>query len=67
MLTKATERAAGDATATACDPVADARQSSRGLTAKKLLETVRGMDQEKRWRLGLDLSHAVPVPKCFAA
>ena len=30
-----------------------------------MIETVHAMDQEKRWRLGLDLYHAVPIPAWF--
>jgi hypothetical protein len=37
-------------------------EPSRGLTEENLLSTVIGMEQEKRWRLLLNLYHAVPIP-----
>jgi hypothetical protein len=37
-------------------------EPSRGLTEETLLSTVIGMEQEKRWRLLLNLYHAVPIP-----
>jgi hypothetical protein len=56
------ETISSSAVVVACRPAAVAMQASRGLTAENLLETVHGMDQEKRWRLGLDLYHAIPMP-----
>jgi hypothetical protein len=47
--------ACGNATAMTMEP-------SRGLTEENLLSTVIGMEQEKRWRLLLNLYHAVPIP-----
>jgi len=37
-------------------------EPSRGLTEENLLATVCGMEEEKRWRLLLNLYHAVPMP-----
>jgi hypothetical protein len=38
-------------------------EPSRGLTAENLLATVCGMEEEKRWRLLLNLYHSVPIPE----
>ena len=46
----------------ACRPAAVTANPVRGLSAENLIETVHAMDQEKRWRIMLDLYHSVPMP-----
>jgi hypothetical protein len=55
ISSSATVVACSTATAMTIEP-------SRGLTEENLLATVSGMDEEKRWRLLLDLYHSVPMP-----
>ena len=47
----------------ACRPSAVTANPVRGLSAENLIETVHGMDQERRWRLMLDLYHSIPMPR----
>ena len=46
----------------ACRPAAVTADPVRGLSAENLIETVHAMDQEKRWRIMLDLYHSIPMP-----
>ena len=46
----------------ACRPAAVTADPVRGLSAENLVETVHAMDQEKRWRIMLDLYHSIPKP-----
>ena len=46
----------------ACRPAAVTADPVRGLSAENLIETVHAMDQEKRWRIMLDLYKSIPMP-----
>ena len=57
------EAISSSATLVACSTAtAMTIEPSRGLSEENLLATVCGMDEEKRWRLLLNLYHAVPMP-----
>jgi hypothetical protein len=57
------EAISSSATVVACSTAtAMTIEPSRGLSEENLLATVSGMDEEKRWRLLLDLYHSVPMP-----
>jgi hypothetical protein len=57
------EAISSSATVVACSTAtAMTVEPSRGLTEENLLATVCGMEEEKRWRLLLNLYHAVPMP-----
>jgi len=56
------ESISSGAVVVACRPAAITPNPVRGLSAENLIETVHAMNQEKRWRLMLDLYHSVPMP-----
>ena len=56
------ESISSGAVVAACRPAAVTANPVRGLSAENLIETVHAMDQEKRWRIMLDLYHSVPMP-----
>jgi hypothetical protein len=56
------ESLSSGAVVVACRPAAVTADPVRGLSAENLIETVHAMNQEKRWRLMLDLYHSIPMP-----
>lgn len=57
------ESISSGAVVVACRPSAVTANPVRGLSAENLIETVHGMDQERRWRVMLDLYHSIPMPR----
>lgn len=63
LMTPILDPISSSASVIACNTAtAMSMEPSRGLTEENLLSTVIGMEQEKRWRLLLNLYHAVPMP-----
>jgi hypothetical protein len=56
------ESISSGAVVAACRPAVVTADPVRGLSAENLIETVHAMDQEKRWRIMLDLYHSIPMP-----
>jgi len=56
------ESISSGAVVAACRPASVTADPMRGLSAENLVETVHAMDQERRWRLMLDLYHSIPMP-----